>query len=437
MKALLEPLALSPATPLRDAPSARPAQPLRETAYRDITLALAEDLFALETEWRAFETSADATVFQTFDWLSLWWRHIGAPADVRPAIVVGRARDKLLFLLPLMVKPGLVRRLTFLGDELCDYNAPLIAPEFSAQLPGEKFLPVWREVLALVQQRPHLAYDVVELIKMPETIGAQPNPLLGLDVGLNPSGAHLTQLAGTWDEFYAARRSSATRRRDRTKRKRLGEHGDVRFANAAGNDVAAPERARTLDALMEQKAKAFARMGVQDLFARPGHREFFHALVASAPHLTHVSRLDVGATWAAINLGLSFGGTYYHVLASYDDGAVARFGPGAAHLRDLLQHAIETGHTRFDFTIGDERYKLEWSDTVLRLFDHVEAATWGGWPLVFFTRAYRSLKRTIKQNPLLWRAFSLARAAAGSLRRQRDGDENAATPESAPPTAPK
>jgi hypothetical protein len=30
-------------------------------------------------------------------------------------------------------------------------------------------------------------------------------------------------------------------------------------------------------------------------------------------------------------------------LASYDEGEVSRFGPGAAHLRDLMCRAIEQG----------------------------------------------------------------------------------------------
>ncbi len=54
--------------------------------------------------------------------------------------------------------------------------------------------------------------------------------------------------------------------------------------------------ARTLDDLIAQKSRAFARMGVENIFARPGYREFF--LDVATDHnvgaLTHVSRLDVG-----------------------------------------------------------------------------------------------------------------------------------------------
>jgi CelD/BcsL family acetyltransferase involved in cellulose biosynthesis len=389
-------------------------------AQPDVKLTVHEDLSVVADDWRRFEQQTDCTVFQTFDWLTAWQHHIGARNGVQPAIVVGRdAAGDILFLLPLATEPGLVRRLTWLGNDLCDYNAPLLGPAFPQRVTRERFLALWSEIRALLQRQPRLRHDIVALAKMPETVGAQPNPFLALDLGLNPSGAHLTHLAGTWDEFYAARRSSATRRRDRTKRKRLGEIGEVRFVNP----VTTAEIACTLDALIAQKTRSFARMGVADLFARPGYREFFLDL-ATGPatrDLVHVSRLEVGPIVAAANLGLQFRGCYYHILASYDDGEVSRFGPGAAHLRDLMERAVDRGFTRFDFTIGDERYKLEWSDTVVKLYDHMAAATARGRPVVFFSRIVRRLKRTIKQSPALWQAFQRTRAALAWLQGRRSG----------------
>jgi CelD/BcsL family acetyltransferase involved in cellulose biosynthesis len=413
-------------------------EPGPEVSRRPIELTICQDIDAIEAEWRAFEQQADATAFQSFDWLSLWYRHVGQPAGVRPAIVLGRSAGELVLLLPLAVKPGLVRTLTFLGEDLCDYNAPLMAPGLSAQLDAVHVAALWNDIRARLRELPQLGHDLVQLTKMPETIGAQPNPFLHLEVALNPSGAYLTQLAGTWDEFYSAKRSSATRRRDRTKRKRLAEQGEVRFVTPQDAD----EGTRTVQTLIAQKTKAFARMGVPNLFARPGYTAFFLDLATNprTRHLVHVSRLDVGPIFAAINLGLTFHGSYYHVLASYEDGEVARFGPGAAHLRDLLQYAIEKGCNRFDFTIGDERYKLEWSDTVVKLYDHIAAATPRGWLAVVPSLVFRRVRRLIKQNPVLWAAFSAMRGALGSLRgkkrvRETDGAEDAEQNKS-PPLAP-
>ena len=215
-------------------------------------------------------------------------------------------------------------------------------------------------------------------VELQTTVGGQPNPFVGLGVARNPNGAFSTQLSGTWDTFYAAKRSSATRRRDRTKLKKLSEIGEVALVEPR----AADERAATLETLMTQKGKAFAAMGVANIFERPGHREFYRSLVAneSMQDQVHVSRLDVGSATAAVNVALVFRGSYYHLLASYFDGEVARFGPGAAHLHHLMRHAISRGYQVFDFTIGDEPYKRDWSDTEIRLFDHVSAVTLRGWP---------------------------------------------------------
>ena len=157
----------------------------------------------------------------------------------------------------------------------------------------------------------------------------------------------------------------------------------MRFVDVQERD----DIAHTLDELMTQKSRAFARMGVEDMFARPGYRQFF--LDVATDHnvgtLTHVSRLDVGTTSAAANLGLTFRDSYYLVLSSYNDGAIARFGPGRAHLHEIMRHAINRGFSRFDFTVGDEGYKRDWSDTELNLYDYLAAETSRGWVVVAST----------------------------------------------------
>ena len=213
----------------------------------------------------------------------------------------------------------------------------------------------------------------------------------------------------------------------------------MRFVTALARD----ELARTVDTLFAQKSKSFARMGVADIFGRPGYRDFFLDLTLgpSTQHLVHVSRLDVGSISAAVNLGLIFRDSYYHVVASYDDGDVARFGPGAAHLRDLLSHAITLGCRTFDFTIGDERYKLEWSDRTLNLYDYVASATWRGWPLAELTLARRRLKRWIKQDPRLWSLVSRLRSAFGSKAAATDAADDGPPPQGggvkSPPISPE
>jgi CelD/BcsL family acetyltransferase involved in cellulose biosynthesis/predicted ATP-grasp superfamily ATP-dependent carboligase len=382
---------------------------------QELSLRIYSDLAAIEDEWRAFEQVADCTAFQTFDWLATWYRHVGQREDVHPAIAVGRFGDgDIAFILPLCVVPErMAKRLCWLGQELGDYNAPLLARDFSRRVTPDRFLAVWRELQDDMQRDPLLRHDWIEFEKMPQKIGAQINPFSYLGVSPNASGVHLTKLGDDWEKFYVAKRSSATRRRDRAKRRHMSEYGEIRFLTAADTDDAR----RTLETLMDQKSRSLARKGVANIFARPGHREFYLDLASNPKtrHLVHISRVEIGTACAAANLGIVFGDCYYHVLASFVDSDVSHYGPGALHLRELMAHAIKLGLKRFDFTIGDEPYKLEWSDTDLKLHDYTETTSWRGLPVSSSSSLRRRIKRFIKQTPLLWRFASEVRSAIGAL----------------------
>jgi CelD/BcsL family acetyltransferase involved in cellulose biosynthesis len=331
-------------------------------------------------------------------------------------VVARDANGAALFMLPLAVETtGFTRTLTWLGSDLCDYNAPLLG-EAAGELEPGKMAVQWRAIVARLQADPRSRHDLVRLEKMPPAIGGRPNPMLALSSALNPSGSYVTPLMDSWDAFYSAKRSSSTRRRDRSKRSHLGEFGEVKF-------VSADDTAAALDVfgvLVEQKTKTFERHGIRNLFARPGYLDFYREIAGSpaTAKLVHISKLQVGEQVAATNLGLVFGGSYYHVLASYTDNELSRRGPGAAHLNDLLRYAIERGLKRFDFTIGDERYKRDWCDDVQPLYDHVAVASWRGAVVAGPTMALTRIKRAIKQTPMLWAVVVRLRAAAAALRRR-------------------
>ena len=88
-------------------------------AMPGIRVTVHDDLATIERDWRDFEQRADGTVFQSFDWLSTWQRHVGSLGGVVPAIVAGRdASGGLLFLLPLAVeRRRFTRWLTWLGGD--------------------------------------------------------------------------------------------------------------------------------------------------------------------------------------------------------------------------------------------------------------------------------------------------------------------------------
>jgi CelD/BcsL family acetyltransferase involved in cellulose biosynthesis len=378
-----------------------------------LRLTIHDDLAAVESIWRQLEPKAEGTIFQNFDYLAAWQRHVGTHENATPAIVSIHDASGLLAILPLSTSGRALRRLSWLAQDLCDYPGPLLSRDFARRVPASHFGALWREILALLQSDRRLRNDLIDLRKMPATIGTQANPFATLPVSLHPSEAYLTALQPNWDAFYDARRSAKARRQDRSKLKRLGELGTVRMVTPEqGKEVT-----RLLDILFAQKSETFARKGIADVFQRPGYREFFLDLISN-PHtkdFSHVSELRVGAVSAAVNFGLEYRGRYSLYLVSYDEG-LARFSPGAIHLNELMRWAIDRGLNEFDFLIGFQRLKREWSDQRIPLYDHIRGVTLLGHATALSLRALSRAKRAIKASPVLWDAYLSLRALLGALK---------------------
>ncbi len=325
---------------------------------------------AVEQQWRRFERIADCTVFQTYDWLAEWYRHIGSKKVITPVIIVGSNFGRVCLLLPLAIeRNGWINRLIWLGADLSDYNAPLLIPNFGAFVAPGQFLDLWHRIVTAIEAHHPLGFDVIDFDRIPETVGFQPNPFLDFPVWDAGFGAHLATLPDNWDEFYSSKASTAVRQTDRRKLKNLGKSGDIKFV-----EVDEPSAIQaTMTALIRQKKISYIRMAVADLFARDGYEAFFRS-IAGNPAMrdrVHLTRLDVGNEMAATALCLQFKDRYYFFLPSYDD-KFAKFSPGRHHIQELLRYAINRDLRFFDFTIGDEPYKLEWSDTSTRIFSYVE-----------------------------------------------------------------
>ena len=106
---------------------------------------------------------------------------------------------------------------------------------------------------------------------MPKIIGEQANPFCALGVSPHVNDAYLTMLGGDWETYYAAKRSSSTRKTDRKKRKRLADHGETRFITAGDRDGVVGPSMRS----STKSAESYAKLGVANMFERPGYRDFF------------------------------------------------------------------------------------------------------------------------------------------------------------------
>ena len=113
-------------------------------------------------------------------------------------------------------------------------------------------------------------------------VGAQPNPMLALE-RLAQSERRLRDRRSAPTGSSSTPRSARHRRAGATAPSSSGSASSARSISSIR--MRAPNSRCTLDVLIQQKSKAFARMGVPNLFARPGYVAFYRELanVAALP----------------------------------------------------------------------------------------------------------------------------------------------------------
>ncbi len=389
------------------APSTLPGGPVAYGAARvaadelaeEVSVSVFHDFEDARSEWRAYEEEGMGYAFQSFDWLKTWFQHIGSRQGIRPCLVAVRhpSAGRLMFL-PMGLENRLGSRcLTWLGGRNTDYLGPLLG-EGWASLDGEMDLPaLWRRIRSSIPP-----FDCLHLEKQPANIEGWPNPFLALGADPGLERAFYSVLDRPWKEYYKKARSGRSRSTDRRKLRKLEDQGALQFRMDVRGGA---EVERVMGRLAELKSRHLRHMGVRDLFAIPGCLDFYTSLAMTEPQHTRsiLSSLELDGEVIAAHWGVVRGKRLSWLLTAYDD-AYGAFSPGVHLMHALMEWCSENGVNVFDFSLGEEPYKLDWADGILELSDHLSVTGPRGYPYYFFARSLRLARVVLRRVPALQRA---------------------------------
>ncbi len=314
-------------------------------------------LARLEDEWRRLAQSSPlATVFQTWEWNTAWWRHFGGRLRRRLRVVVFRdAGDgALVGLAPLQVSFWYgtpLRRLSFIGTGTSDYGDALAAPG-------------WEDTVAealyafLKGQR---GWDVADLQPL-RAGGLLQSRLPGDNSGLEWHDAPLEPcpflpLPENWDALkqqFGKKTRTNIGYYDRALQKVYAVEVGV---------VSHPERlAGEMERLFDLHQRRWNQRWLPGVFGNSRVRRFHHdaarALLVQGGLRLYTLKLD-GQTQAALYCFAHGDRTSY-----YQGGfepTLAKWSLGTVLTARVLQDAIAEGRAMFDFLRGDEPYKAKWT----------------------------------------------------------------------------
>ena len=345
-------------------------------------------LAPLEGRWRVFESEANATLYQTYNWVSAWMETMGRRAYVTPFIVrASNERDETTALLPLLLcTSGFINKVMFAGAKDSNLNIGLFREP-----------ALWDEsaIRALLLQTAVMSPtlpDVFLLLNQPKIWRDQKNPLHVLTHSASPSFAYGNTLANSGEDFLANNLSKERRKKLRHKASRLKSMGDVEMVRA-GNG----EQARVIiTACIAQKEKRFefspkrSEMLIQFL-----ERGFDQGAV-------EVYALYLNQRIIATYIGGAHNGHFSIMMNSFEqDEQVAKSSPGELLLKELVQHLCSLNLTSFDLGIGEASYKQIYCKQTIPLFDVAMPLNAKGHAFGAAFMKGLKLKHHIKSNPTL------------------------------------
>ena len=329
-------------------------------------------------QWNSLVALCDAPVYSTWEWQSLWWKHLGCPVRGRVLNnLVFRAGGRIVGIAPFFAEPADysgISTLRLIGsgnafylsggifgdDGPSDYLDIIADPEYTG--------PIVNEIAGYLH-RNRRTIGGLELVNLrPEGIAASTllPGIRNLGFRVETSPGDICPFIGIeTDTGEFIRKQGSSLRRRLNQAFRLLEDGSTEFHE---------NRHRAWNAffgdLVDLHQGRWNRAGFPGLFHDANSRLFQKAaaeMFMNNGWLWFGSIHEKGRCVAA-RMGFAFRGRMYDYLSGFDESsALARRRPGMGLLLAMHRAAHASGLKILDMLRGDEKYKFELTSRSVRL----------------------------------------------------------------------
>jgi CelD/BcsL family acetyltransferase involved in cellulose biosynthesis len=322
-----------------------------------------EGFLELEREWGELEGRSSCHVFQNYRLLRSWLETAARYANVRPAVVLYLEEGVLKGIFPGCVTRRLgIPHLTWLGGPyIIDYGDVVF--DNSAHMPLTEFISGAFELL-----KKRLGFHVCIVNNVREDALIFPY----LQRHFKPyreEVAPYVRLGGDFAEYLDSLKVFRKNMKKDTLRqiKRLSALGNLEF-RVIGHDDSTLNNVVT--ALLEQKERRLRETDDVGVTLLPGYEEFLFSEASQNPYV-HISCLALDDEIIAVHFGYLYRNErMYWYMPTYE-GRHATYSPGRLLIYYALAQCFANGVEVFDFTIGAEQYKYEWTGEEVRLTSFV------------------------------------------------------------------
>jgi CelD/BcsL family acetyltransferase involved in cellulose biosynthesis len=307
----------------------------------------------LEHQWQRLWISSKESVFQSYYWVEAWWS--ATAMDTSLHLAVAWREDTIVAILPFVVRRWYgTRILEWAAQAVSDYCCALTEHPLALR-------QLWDQVKSIG------GFDIVRLKNVPP--GSPTAQVLGGAIQHKVAADPCLSLTRQWangDDWFRTLNKKKRNNWSRGSRLLAGS-GELTFRRLVNRPE--PE---LLERLVEMKRQSLAVNGLT-----PSCDTAMLGALVSALERIRALRIFLaisGGNIVAASINAEQGSSLLAYFAVYD-AAYARASPGILLMTEYTKWAFDTGLTLVDYLRGEESYKFEFANQMIRLDTYIEAAT--------------------------------------------------------------
>jgi len=324
------------------------------------------DFLALKDEWTNHLEKCNHTVFSTWEWLSIWWKHFGK--NKKLLILLAEDQEKLVGIAPLMYYVdktfGLrTRKIQLIGTPQSDYGDFILV---------EKKEQCLTAFVNYILNKPYESWDCIELKDIPEN---SETPVLLQKIGKIVTVANIRVIhecpylpvPASVSELINSL-SGKFKKNLRRSQKQLEQNCKLKFIDYSSPKLCL-EGMKNLFELHQKRWTACGELGVfTDQVVRDFHLNIAESF--SRKGWLGLYAMLTNDEIVACLYGFKYQSKFYYYLSGMNP-FYSKYGPGNLLIFFVLQKCINEGLKEFDFLRGEEEYKTRWTSLSRKNFDVV------------------------------------------------------------------
>ena len=342
----------------------------------------------IEKIWINFEKDSKNYCFQNFYWLKNWHANLTTKTKIFNILVF--QNEKIIMIIPLYTesKNG-VRILKWQGGDRADYMGCLLTTNFFIE--KKNFIKIWEKIKKEIN-----LFDIVYLQRQPKKILNNINPFFSYLKNYEDYVTNSINLEKDFNLFLSKNVKSKFISDTKRRINGLQKLGELKFEIIDNtNDL---EVKSTVKNIFIEKAQRLEKYKLKNPFneeAKKFYLNFDNQYFKNG--YLHISKLTINETTISYHWGVVYKNVFYHLVPTITESEYVKYAPGRIHLQNLIKWATTQNILKFDFTIGNEEYKKDWTNSSEYLHSHIELNSY----FYFFHYFFLYLKNIIKKFYLL------------------------------------